>query len=139
MLTSWFSAFVFTQVVEVPLYLRALARGCEPPPAPRSRATWLHRLGIAFLCSALTHPYVWFVFPQIFYDSDAYEQLAARWPALHEHRYTLFFITAESFAVLVEALVLRASGLRRALLWALLANAASAGLGIASRRLLGWP
>lgn len=133
MLTSWFMAFVFTQLVEVPIYLRALARGRETPPP------WQRRLGVAFLCSALTHPYVWFVFPQIFYYSETYAELAARWPALAEHRYTLFFITAESFAVLVEALVLRASGLRNALLWSLLANATSAGTGILLRRLVGWP
>lgn len=132
MLTSWFSAFVFTQVVEVPIYARALAR--EPAPA----GAW-RRIGLGFLCSALTHPYVWFVFPQVFYYTETYERLGARWPALLDHRYAIFFVVAESFAVLVEALLLRAAGLRRALLWALLANAASAGLGIVARRLVGWP
>lgn len=130
---AWLSAFVFTQAVEAPIYVRALALDRERGPG-----RWPARLGIALLASAITHPCVWFVIPRVFY-SDWYDGLAWRWPALGEHRYALFFVTAESFAVLVEAWLMRACGLRRALLWALLANASSAGLGFLSRRLVGWP
>lgn len=76
--------------------------------------------------------------PRIFY-SETYDALAYRFPALLDHRYTLFFLVAETFAVVAEALLLRAFGLRRALLWALLANATSAGLGFIVRHYTGWP
>lgn len=132
-LTSWLSAFAFTQLLEVPIYLAAFARDGASVPADRPR-----RVGLAFLASALTHPYVWFVFPLVFY-SAAWDALGRRAPALIEHRYALFFVVAEAFAVLVEALLLRACGLRRALAWALLANATSAGLGFFARYYIGWP
>jgi hypothetical protein len=128
---AWLSAFVFTQLVEAPIYLRAQARDGGPSGFAR-------RLGLGLLASAITHPCVWFVIPRIFY-SDAYDDLSYRYPALHVHRYTLFFLFAEGFAVVAEALLLRAFGLRNALLWALLANATSAGLGFVSRHYIGWP
>jgi hypothetical protein len=45
-LAAWLKAFLFTEMVEVPLYMRAL--GVSLP--------------VAFGASALTHPIVWFVF-----------------------------------------------------------------------------
>jgi hypothetical protein len=39
----------------------------------------------------------------------------------------------------VEAVYLRAFGLRQALLWSIFANASSAGLGFISRALFRWP
>jgi hypothetical protein len=129
----WFWSFAFTQLVEVPIYVRALS-GPDRTPSLR----WPQRVGLAFLASALTHPYVWFVFFAVFY-SQAYEDLAYRWPGLVDHRYTIYFVVAESFAVGVEALLLRGCGLQRAFLWALLANASSAGLGFLSRHFIGWP
>lgn len=130
---AWLSAFVFTQVVEVPIYAYALGRDREGGPGG-----WPARLGIAFLGSAVTHPCVWFVIPRIFY-SAWFDALGYRWPALDEHRYALFFVVAEGFAVLVEAALLRAFKVERALRWALLANATSAGLGLLARRYLEWP
>ncbi|EYF03355.1 hypothetical protein [Chondromyces apiculatus] len=50
MLTSWFSAFFFTQCVEMPIYARL------------AKAGWI----AAFGASALTHPIVWFVIPSFF-------------------------------------------------------------------------
>jgi hypothetical protein len=128
---AWLSAFVFTQLIEAPIYLRAQVRDGEP-------AGWVRRLGLGLLASAITHPCVWFVIPRIFY-SETYDALAYRFPALLDHRYTLFFLVAETFAVVAEALLLRAFGLRRAFLWALLANATSAGLGYIARHYTGWP
>jgi hypothetical protein len=46
MLTAWLRAFAFTQIVEIPIYVRGL------------RCSVL----AAFGASALTHPVVWFVF-----------------------------------------------------------------------------
>jgi hypothetical protein len=43
---AWLLAFVFTQIVEVPIYVRGLR--CRPH--------------LAFCASALTHPIVWFGF-----------------------------------------------------------------------------
>ena len=44
---AWLVAFVFTQAIEVPIYLRVT------------------NFRVAFLASTLTHPIVWFVFPAI--------------------------------------------------------------------------
>jgi hypothetical protein len=46
MLGAWLRAFLFTQLIEVPIYMRGLR--CSPL--------------VAFGASALTHPVVWFVF-----------------------------------------------------------------------------
>ena len=67
------------------------------------------------------------------------DELAYAWPALDEHRYALFFTAAEGFAVLVEAALLRAFKVERALLWALVANASSVAFGLVTRFLFDWP
>ena len=46
MILRWFIGYLFTQAVEVPLYLRV--------------TTWR----VAVLASTFTHPIVWFVFPR---------------------------------------------------------------------------
>ena len=46
---AWLVAFAFTQIVEVPIYRRALGG----------------RTLVAFGASAITHPIVWFVFPRL--------------------------------------------------------------------------
>ena len=46
---AWLVGFVFTQAIEVPLYLRI------------THGKW----GTSFLASTLTHPIVWFVFPAL--------------------------------------------------------------------------
>jgi hypothetical protein len=79
------------------------------------------RVAVAFGASALTHPVVWFVFPRFGMD------------------WTPMAVSAETFAVVVEALWLRAFGVKRALLWSLLGNAASFGLGLASHAFWGVP
>lgn len=128
---AWLSAFAFTQALEVPIYVVGLGRDrAGGPPG------WPARVGLAFLASAVTHPCVWYVIPRIFY-SPWFDGLADAWPALDERRYEVFFFVAEAFAVVVEARLLRACGLSRALLWALLANGTSAGLGFMAR-VLGW-
>jgi hypothetical protein len=112
---EWLYAFLFTQVVEVPIYMFALARSC---PRVRPRA---QRALIAFGASALTHPIVWFVIPRLI-------------PS-----YFTMGVSAEAFAVFVEACYMYAFGARWAFAWSLFANAASVGLGLSSRGLFGWP
>ena len=107
----WLAAFLFTEAAELPVYLLA-TRG---RPLPQ-------RLAIALGASAITHPIVWWVIPRV------------PWPT-----YTHYFIAAEGFAVLAEALLLRACKLRHPLLWALAANATSVALGRLSRAYHGWP
>lgn len=46
---AWLVAYVFTQVIEVPLYLRITGG----------------RWATSLLASTLTHPVVWFVFPAV--------------------------------------------------------------------------
>lgn len=159
---SFALAFAITQLVEVPIYLRALrgARGSPAPaasrapapaappsppraaqetpaPSPASTGTSLaRRAAIAFGASALTHPIVWFVMP---WAAMALYRAALRagGPALDETGRTLVYGgLAEGFAVLAEALYLRGFRVRRPLRWSLLANAASVIVGTIVVRLL---
>jgi hypothetical protein len=116
-LVPWLSAFGLTQVVEMPIYVRALREG-ERPTIERLPLA----LAIAFGASALTHPIVWFVIPEL---------IPGDWLTM--------VIVAELFAITAEAVWLRAFGLPRALAWAGFANAASVLVGIASRQLFAWP
>lgn len=53
-LVHWLAAFALTQLVEVPIYLRAQ-----------------RRFSVAFGASAITHPVVWFVVPLLWHGSYA--------------------------------------------------------------------
>lgn len=108
---SWITAFVLTQVIELPIYAWGTRDAGLSVP-------W--RLWIAFGASAVTHPVVWFVLrPQLS-------------PALG---FEGFFLVAETFAVVAEALYLRAFGIARPWSLALAANATSASAGLL---LWGW-
>jgi hypothetical protein len=134
---SWFWAFVFTQVIEVPIYVIALGRRADPRSgealAPES-LRW--RIGFGFLATMATHPYVWFVIAPLM-NSRLWGEVVTRWPALAGWHYPVYFVVAESFAVIAEALLLRALRVPRALLWALAANATSSGIGLLMNA-LGW-
>lgn len=114
----WVNAFVFTQAVEIPIYVLALTRSLRAGRRPWP--LW-GRAAAAFSLSLITHPIVWFVMPRLFWS------------------WTRMVIAAETWAVLGEAVLLRVFGVRRALLWSLLANGLSCGLGLLSRHLLGGP
>lgn len=102
---AWFLAFVVTQVVEVPIWMRAF--GGRP---------W-----IAFAASALTHPIVWFVLPQLG---------LSHW---------IYVGVAEGYAVIVEAVWAGRFGVKRPLAWSVLANGLSFGIGMLLRHTVGWP
>ncbi len=138
MIAAWFSAFVLTQAIEVPIYLVALRRRADARGTALAPESLRWRLGFGFLASMATHPYVWFVIPSLF-ASSLWTDAVTAWPALLPWRYALFFAAAEAFAVLAEALLMRALRVRRPLLWALVANAASAGMGLLTRALFDWP
>jgi hypothetical protein len=90
-----------------------------PIYAKLAKTGWLP----AFGASSLTHPIVWFVIPSLWKGS-----------------YWGMVAVAETFAVVAEALYLGLGfKVKRALAWSLLANAASAGLGLLSRWMFGWP
>jgi len=112
-MTRWLIAFAFTQVVETPVWAVAL----EGRP-------WVQRIGFGFLASALTHPFVWFVFPPL---------------VITQLGWWTYLAIAETFAVLAEAALMRKLGVSDALLWAILANGLSAGLAFTFRQLFGWP
>lgn len=127
---SFAIAFAITQLVEVPIYVAALATG-GPRALPSPGRSIPKRAAIAFGASALTHPVVWLVMPAV-----AMEVYSALFGRLFEGGglgivgRTLFYgVIAEGFAVVAEALYLRAFGVRRALLWAAAANAASVLVG----------
>jgi hypothetical protein len=109
----WLWAFVFTQLVETGIYVQAT------PTRPLRE-----RLAIGLGASAITHPLVWFVIPDI---TQAFG--ISWWPTV---------AIAETFAVLVEAGWLAAFGVRRAFFWSLAANMISFSLGLFGYTLLRW-
>jgi hypothetical protein len=120
----WFWAFLFTQVVEVPIYMRGM------------RARFHESLG----ASSLTHPIVWFVIPALcdwFYVAIL-ERHASIW-LLPSTRYGLMIFIAETFAIVVEAFYFRSMRLSNPWRWSLIANMASFGLGSLSRIIWGFP
>lgn len=102
---SWWVAFALTQAIEMPVYWLGTRKDALEPG-------W--RLVAMFGPSALTHPMVWF-------------GLRGLEPALGFWGY---FAVAETFAVVAEALYLRAFGVASPWRLALLANATSAGIGL---------
>lgn len=120
----WFWAFLFTQIVEVPIYMRGM------------RARFHEALG----ASSLTHPVVWFVIPDLwdrFYLQILQGRAGIWMPA--SMRYWIMVAVAEVFAVVAEALYFRFIRLPKPWMWSLIANMASFGLGMLSRRYLGFP
>lgn len=104
-LAAWVRAFVLTQLVEAPIYRKI------------GEVRWW----AALAPSAITHPFVWFVFPHLRAHGVSYLGMAA---------------AAETFAWLSEAaflaLVCKIRP-RRALALSLLANAASVVVGLLFR------
>ncbi|HRI65804.1 MAG TPA: hypothetical protein PK156_16270 [Polyangium sp.] len=120
----WFWAFLFTQIVEVPIYMRGM------------RARFHEALG----ASSLTHPIVWFVIPELcdrFYLTILSRRADIWLPS--STRYVLMIIVAEVFAVVMEALYFRFLRLPNPWRWSFIANMASFGLGMISRHTLGFP
>jgi hypothetical protein len=117
-------AFAFTQLVEVPLFVR-LARV---------------RPAAAFGASLLTHPIVWFAIPLLwtwlYTGAVARGLLAPLEPLAYNAGYGSL---AETFAVVVEGAYLRRLGVRRPFLVALAVNATSAAIGTVTHLLTGWP
>lgn len=98
---SWLTAYLLTQLVEVPIYLigaRRLRRGRR----------WL----LAFGASTVTHPVVWFLFP---WDNGPWIVSA---------------VLSETFAFVTEAWSGSLAGVEKPWLWSLLANASSVCAGL---------
>jgi hypothetical protein len=119
-MSAWLLAFAFTQLIEVPIYTRALLE--RLPEREPVFQRWPAALAVAFGASALTHPIVWFVMPEL---------IPGSWLTM--------VIVAELFAIAAEAVWMRAFGLRFSLAWAAFANAASLTIGLLLRQTLGWP
>ncbi|MBK6514878.1 MAG: hypothetical protein IPG04_12330 [Polyangiaceae bacterium] len=127
LLARWTVAFLLTQLVECALYTRCYGV----------------RLPIAFGASAITHPIVVFAIWPLW--GAAHGALARAWPGfwLGDTAYFVVYgVVAETFAIGVEAAYL----VRFArLAWqpsaraSLLVNGASAGVGLLSSWLTGWP
>ena len=109
---GWLSAFLVTQVVEMPVYAYAF----------RERS-WPRRLAYGFGASAITHPFVFLAAPLLI-DSVGYGAYVG---------------IAEGFAIGAEALYARWLGLRNPLLWSLGANGLSWVTGRLLRLAFGWP
>ena len=99
---QWLHAYLLTQVIEVPLYLRAGRRRPD-------HSSLLAAAG----ASTLTHPILWFCFP---------------WGPEH---YLQSLIAGETFVVLTEAALLYAARYPRPLLTSLAVNAISCATGLA--------
>jgi hypothetical protein len=123
-LTHWAFAFTLTQVIEIPVYMRG------------ARVSAI----VAGGASALTHPVVWFVMPPL---ADAiYTSMARQGMRVVSNptfRLLGFALLCEGFALGAEALYLSLFKVRRALLWSLVANLASASAGYLSWLLFGFP
>jgi hypothetical protein len=123
----WLVAFVITQAVECPVYVRFF----------RVRPV------VAFGASAITHPIVCFVMPHV-WEALYVRAIAAR-PGLAlgaEAYFVGYGVLAETFAIVVEALYLARVarlGLRRGALASIAANGASGLVGLACSYLFGWP
>jgi hypothetical protein len=117
MLSAWLLAFALTQLIECPVWLWGMAR--DGGPARR----WL-RFEAAFSVSTLTHPFVWFVFPQTVDVLARYTQqsAAACWD--------MQLVASETFAWVVEGWMMHRFGLQRAWAWSFVANGLSLGLGM---------
>jgi hypothetical protein len=120
----WFWAFLFTQIVEVPIYMRGM------------RARFHEALG----ASSLTHPIVWFVIPELWdrFYLNVLQRHTSIW-LTSSTRYVIMVVVAEVFAVVAEAFYFRFIGLEKPWRWSLIANMASFGLGSLSRAYLGFP
>ena len=131
---AWAAIFVFTQAVEIPLYVLVLRRNLEPKPSIVRAAA------IGFGASAITHPVVTFVIPRLtdaLFAWMAQREMSLVWSGAF--RWVVFAVCCEGFAVGAEAIYLRAFKLERALLWSLAINFASAALGLCCSLSLGWP
>ena len=109
----WLWAFLFTELVETGVYVQAL--GARP---------LRERLAIGLGASAITHPLVWYVIP------DVTGSFGLGW-------WTTVAI-AETFAVVVESIWLAAFGVRHAFVWSFAANMTSFSLGLFGYALLHW-
>ena len=113
--SDWFAAFLLTLAIEVPVAVFLLRRA-EPD--------LLRAAALVVFANLMTHPMVWFVWTQVF---------LIRTPE--------YVIAAETWAIAAEALfyavVVRGLGPGRAIVIAVVANAASFAVG----RVVGqvWP
>ena len=131
---EWAAVFLFTQAVEVPLYVIVLRRGIAPKPSIARAAV------IGFGATAVTHPVVTFLIPGLV--AAIFAWMAGRGMSLVSSgafRWMALAAACEGFAVGVEALYLKAFRLPRAWLWSLAVNFASASLGLCCSLLFGWP
>ena len=112
---DWFAAFVLTLAVEVPIAVFLLRRA--EPNLARAAA-------IVVFANLVSHPMVWFVWTQVFLIGTAE-----------------YVIAVETWAIAIEALfyavVVRGLGPGRAVLIAVVANAASFAIGRVVAQL--WP
>ncbi len=128
---KWLEAFLFTQAFEIPIYLLVMYR----QKLELDRAS---RALVAFGATALTHPIVWFVLP-LTIPLFAKLGVALGMTETANFGYWSYVALAETFAVVAEAVYMAAFGMKRPLLWAFVANAASAGIGLTLRHFFGWP
>jgi hypothetical protein len=110
---AWVRAFLFTQIVEAPIYWRML------------RVSWVRSV----LPSTITHPIVWFVFPLL-------SRLGVGWlVVVGLAELFAWLVEAAFFALTGKERV----PWKRALLVSFVANAASLTLGLLSREIFGGP
>jgi len=118
-LPHWAASFLFTQAVEIPIWTLMVRR--EVP-------AWRAALAGA-LCSCVTHPLLWFVWPRVFF-------LRREW-TLPFSRYSVYLVTGEILVAVIEAFIFyiaaRPGKLSKAFAVSFIANAASLGLGILAR------
>ena len=104
---TWIMAFTLTQVIEITVGM--LFWRDDKVSSPK-------KVAILFGASLITHPMVWFIFPQI-RDEGGYS-------------YGEYLLMAESYAYGVEALYYYAFRVKRPILLSVLANSGSFLTGV---------
>jgi hypothetical protein len=130
----WLLAFALTELIEVPIYLRALRDG-----SGRSRGA---ALAIALGASAWTHPIVCFALPALWKIAFApvfFVPGETTLTGAFVARALVFFVVVEGFAIAGEAAYLRVFAVARALRWSAVANLTSSSLGVVLTLVSGWP
>ncbi len=125
-------AFLATQAIEVPIYVRGPLRAM-----PIRRA-----LVLAFGASLLTHPMAALGLPWLvahLVEKPIFVPGHTALDAAFGLRVLVHGLASEGFAVLGEALYLRLLGVRRPLAWSLLANGASVTVGAILTLTTGFP
>lgn len=127
-------AFVATQIIEVPIYVRG--------PLRTLTLSAKRAIGYAFVASLLTHPIAALALPWLvahFVARPVFVPGHTVVDGCFVARVLVHGLVSEGFAVVVEGLYLKRLGARRPFAWSLVANGASVTVGACLTLTTGFP